>query len=144
MQLLSPLICPESLQMWAGIDEAGRGCLAGPVVAAVVILPAAAPILGLADSKKLSPARREKLAGIIKTEATAWGLGLCWPSEIDNINIRQATFLAMARALTALNRRYPATAVPGLLIDGPHTIPAAALAAAIPHWTAHTAPTGRD
>ncbi len=130
MYQLTPLICPENLQDWAGLDEAGRGCLAGPVVASVVILTAESPIPGLADSKKLSPARREELAGAIKRQALAWSLGLSWPEEIDRLNILQATFLAMSRALTALRGKYPATPVPGLLIDGPHAIPAAVLATA--------------
>lgn len=129
---LSPLICPENLTDWLGIDEAGRGCLAGPVVAAVVLLSAAAPIAGLADSKKLSPARREELAAIIKRQAPAWALGLSWPAEIDRINILQATFQAMSRALAALLRKYPQTNIPGLLIDGPHAIPIAALAGTLP------------
>ncbi len=132
MKELAPLICPENLQDWPGIDEAGRGCLAGPVVAAVVVLSAAAPIAGLADSKKLSPARREELAAIIKRQAPAWALGLSWPPEIDRINILQATFQTMSRALAALLRKYPETSLPGLLIDGPHTIPGAALAGALP------------
>ena len=130
MKQLAPLICPEELHAWAGLDEAGRGCLAGPVVAAAVILDAASPIPGLADSKKLTPARREALADAIKSQALAWGLGLSWPDEIDRLNILQATFLAMSRALVALRGKYPAAPVPGLLIDGPHTIPGAALAAA--------------
>ena len=132
MKELSPLICPENLNDWAGVDEAGRGCLAGPVVAGVVILSAKTPIPGLNDSKKLSPTRREELAAIIKREATAWAIGLSWPAEIDRINILQATFLAMSRALAALLLKYPENAVPGLLIDGPHTIPGAMLAAAAP------------
>ena len=76
----------------AGIDEAGRGCLAGPVVAAAVILPEGAVIPGLADSKVLSPTRRDGLAAEIGAVALAWGLGVVWPPEIDSINIlRTAT-----------------------------------------------------
>ena len=127
VNVLSPLSCPEDLRDWAGLDEAGRGCLAGPVVAAAVILSPTTPIAGLADSKKLSPARRAELAVLIKRQALAWGLGLSWPEEIDRINILQATFQAMARALGALMRKYPDVAVPGLLIDGPHIIANAAL-----------------
>ena len=67
----------------AGIDEAGRGCLAGPVVAAAVILPEGAVIPGLADSKVLSPTRRDGLAAEIGAVALAWGLGVVWPPEID-------------------------------------------------------------
>ncbi len=103
--------------------------MAGPVAAAAVILPEGAALPGLADSKKLSPARREELAVIIKSEAAAWGLGLCWPEEIDRINILQATFTAMSRAVLAMLRRYPGILPPGLLIDGPHTIPGRTLAA---------------
>ena len=130
MKELSPLICPEDLKDWAGIDEAGRGCLAGPVVAGLVVLSAKAPIVGLNDSKKLSPARREALAAVIKNQASAWAIGISWPAEIDRINILQATFRAMARALGALTLKYPENTVPGLLIDGPHTIPKAVLTAA--------------
>ena len=130
MNHLTPLIRPENLQDWAGLDEAGRGCLAGPVVAAAVILDVNSPIPGLADSKKLSPARREELTGAIKRQALAWGLGLSWPEEIDRLNILQATFLAMSRALAALRGKYPAAPVPGLLIDGPHAVPGAVLTAA--------------
>ena len=86
----------------AGIDEAGRGCLAGPVVAAAVILPEGAVIPGLADSKVLSPTRRDGLAAEIGAVALAWGLGVVWPPEIDRINILQATFLAMRRAVEQL------------------------------------------
>ena len=132
MKQLAPLICPENLKGWAGIDEAGRGCLAGPVAAAVVVLSDDSPIAGLADSKKLTPARREELAAAIKRDALAWGLGLSWPDEIDALNILQATFQAMSRALAVLHRKYPNAPVHGLLIDGPHVIPGAALAAEIP------------
>ena len=132
MKLLESRIRPEDLTDWAGIDEAGRGCLAGPVAAAVVVLSENIPIAGLADSKKLPPARREELAAIIKRDALAWGLGLSWPDEIDDLNILQATFQAMARALAVLHRKYPDAPVPGMLIDGPHAIPGAVLAAEIP------------
>ena len=132
MKQLEPLTCPEALKNWAGIDEAGRGCLAGPVVAAVVLLSEASPIAGLADSKKLTPARRENLAVGIKRDALAWGLGLSWPDEIADLNILQATFRAMSRALVVLQRKYPGAPVPGLLIDGPHVIPGAALTAEVP------------
>lgn len=102
----------------AGIDEAGRGCLAGPVVAAAVILDPANPVYGLADSKSLKPQRREELAAKIKIRALAWSLGLCWQKRIDKINILQATFEAMAKAVRSLKLR-PAR----LLIDGPYPIP---------------------
>jgi ribonuclease HII len=86
----------------AGVDEAGRGPLAGPVVAAAVILEPSRPVAGLADSKVLSPARREVLAGTIRSQSLAWGLGWADAAEIDTLNILQATMLAMRRALAAL------------------------------------------
>jgi len=102
----------------AGIDEAGRGCLAGPVVAGAVILPAAYALPGLTDSKKLSAAKRERLAPAIKAQAVAWAVGLSWPGEIDRINILQATLAAMSRAVRALR------VVPDVLrIDGNKAIP---------------------
>ena len=87
----------------AGVDEAGRGPLAGPVVAAAVILDPARPIAGLADSKALAAARREALAVEIRARSLAWGLGWADATEVDAINILQATFLAMRRALLALS-----------------------------------------
>ncbi|MBI2309159.1 MAG: ribonuclease HII [Rhodocyclales bacterium] len=86
----------------AGIDEAGRGPLAGPVVAAAVILDPARPIAGLNDSKKLSEAARERLALEIREKALAWAIAEASAAEIDRINILQATFLAMRRAAEAL------------------------------------------
>jgi ribonuclease HII len=86
----------------AGVDEAGRGPLAGPVVAAAVILDSSHPISGLADSKALSAARREELAGQIRAHASAWALGMASVEEIDRLNILQATLLAMQRAVQAL------------------------------------------
>ena len=85
----------------AGIDEAGRGPLAGPVTAAAVILDPAQIPEGLNDSKKLTPARREALFDLITAKAE-FGIGWASAAEIDRINIRQATFLAMARAVAAL------------------------------------------
>ena len=87
----------------AGVDEAGRGPLAGPVVAAAVVLSAAHPIAGLADSKTLSAPRRETLAGQIHTHAAAWALGMASVEEIDRFNILQATLLAMQRAVQGLS-----------------------------------------
>jgi len=102
-----------------GLDEAGRGCLAGPVAAAAVILPESYDLPGLTDSKKLSPARRERLAVSIKAQAVAWAVGFAWPAEIDRINILQASLAAMARAARHLGR------VPThLVIDGNQRIPA--------------------
>ena len=86
----------------AGVDEAGRGPLAGPVVAAAVILDRCSPIDGLADSKQLSPRRRAELDVHIRARALSVGIGSADPSEIDGINILQATLLAMERAVEAL------------------------------------------
>lgn len=85
-----------------GIDEAGRGPLAGPVCAAAVILPPHLEIPGLNDSKKLSDKRRRELMPVIKEQAIAYGIGMASHEEIDQINILQATFLAMERALAQL------------------------------------------
>jgi len=86
----------------AGVDEVGRGPLAGPVVAAAVILDPTRPIEGLADSKKLSEKRREALAEVIRERALAWALGRAEVEEIDRLNILQASLLAMQRAVAAL------------------------------------------
>ncbi len=96
-----------------GVDEAGRGPLAGPVCAAAVILPPNLEIPGLTDSKKLSDKRRRELYPVIMEQAIAYGIGLASHEEIDEINILQATFLAMERAMAQLTVR------PDLaLIDG--------------------------
>jgi len=87
----------------AGVDEAGRGPLAGPVVAAAVILHPQRPISGLADSKQLSPGRREQLYGRICSEALAWAVGRAEVEEIDRLNILQASLLAMRRAVQGLD-----------------------------------------
>lgn len=86
----------------AGVDEAGRGPLAGPVVAAAVVLSASYPIEGLADSKTLSALQRETLAVQIRAHSTAWALGMASVEEIDRLNILQATLLAMQRAVHGL------------------------------------------
>lgn len=88
--------------MECGCDEAGRGCLAGPVVAAAVILPErfAHPLLN--DSKQLSESQREHLRPIIEAEALSWGIGVCSPEEIDQLNILQASITAMHRAIDQL------------------------------------------
>lgn len=85
-----------------GCDEAGRGCLAGPVVAAAVILPErfAHPLLN--DSKQLTESQRELLRPIIEAEALSWGIGICSPEEIDQLNILQASITAMHRAIDQL------------------------------------------
>lgn len=87
----------------AGVDEVGRGPLAGAVVTAAVILDPNNPIAGLADSKKLSEKQREKLEPLIKQHALAWALGRSEPDEIDDINILQATLVAMKRAIEDLS-----------------------------------------
>jgi ribonuclease HII len=89
----------------AGVDEVGRGCLAGPVYAAAVILPQRHGLIGLADSKQLTPERREELAPRIRQRALAWAIGIATVEEIDRLNILRATFLAMARAVEALQTR---------------------------------------
>lgn len=89
----------------AGCDEAGRGCLAGPVVAAAVILPKDFKNELLNDSKKISEKNRNKLRLIIEAEATSWGIGFVSPNEIDKINILQASFLAMHRAIEQLQAK---------------------------------------
>jgi ribonuclease HII len=97
----------------AGVDEAGRGPLAGAVVAAVVILAAGQHIEGVTDSKLLSARRRERLAERIRAEALGWALGRAEVEEIDSLNILHATFLAMRRAVAALD------VVPGeIRVDG--------------------------
>ncbi len=112
----------QGYKIVAGIDEAGRGPLAGPVLAAAVVLPKHFELPGLTDSKKLSPAARERLFPLIRQQALAVGIGLASPAEIDQINILQATLQAMLRAVSrlALNPDY-------LLIDGitplPHSLP---------------------
>ena len=85
-----------------GIDEAGRGPLAGPVVAAAVILDKSYQINGLNDSKQLTERRRDALAPLIRERALAWGIGIATVEEIDAVNIRQANFLAMQRAVAQL------------------------------------------
>ena len=101
------------MHLICGVDEAGRGPLAGPVCAAAVILPEHLQIPGLNDSKKLTDKKRRELFPIIQEQAVAWGIGLASETEIDEINILQVTFLAMRRALEQLNAR-PEIA----LIDG--------------------------
>jgi ribonuclease HII len=96
-----------------GVDEAGRGPLAGPVYAAAVILDPKRPIEGLRDSKKLTEARRDELAPIIREQALAWAIAECSHHEIDTLNILQATMLAMRRAVEQL-----AMAPTIALIDG--------------------------
>ncbi|MBN1379428.1 MAG: ribonuclease HII [Gammaproteobacteria bacterium] len=101
------------LQLIAGVDEAGRGPLAGPVVAAAVILDPQQQIIGLKDSKKLSAAKRAALSDEIRSKALAWAIALADAKEIDQINILQATMLAMQRAVNQLK-----SAPQRVLVDG--------------------------
>jgi ribonuclease HII len=103
----------------AGLDEAGRGCLFGPVVASAVILPPEAPLAGVRDSKQLSPAERERLAAEIKSAAAAWSVAQSGPAEIDRINIYQASRLAMKRAVETLGRTPDFLLVDALRVDAP-------------------------
>lgn len=107
-----------------GVDEAGRGPLAGPVVAAAVVLDERNPVAGLADSKALSERRREALADLIRARALAWAVGRAEVEEIDRVNVLQASLLAMRRALAGIAR------VPDkVLVDGnrlPDDLPCAA------------------
>ena len=111
MPRLAPFHTPAILE--AGCDEAGRGCLAGPVVAAAVILPPRVRLPGLDDSKKLTRSGRERLRPLIEQHALAWCVGIASVPEIDRINILQAAFLAMHRAIAGLALRPQQ-----LLIDG--------------------------
>ena len=92
----------EGYTLICGVDEAGRGPLAGPVYAAAVILPEHLELPGLTDSKKLSDKKRRELFPIIKEQAIAWGIGCATHEEIDKMNILQATYLAMERAIAQL------------------------------------------
>jgi len=124
-----------------GVDEAGRGPLAGPVVAAAVILPPGASLPGLNDSKKLSPSRRERLAAEIRATALAWAVAEASASEIDEWNILRATLRAMARAVAALplvpdevlvdGNRAPELEVPVRTIIGGDALEPAIMAASI-------------
>ena len=124
-----------------GVDEAGRGPLAGPVVAAAVILPPNTPLSGLNDSKKLSPRRRERLAAEIRATALAWAVAEASAAEIDEWNILRATLRAMARAVAALpvtpdevrvdGNQAPALAVPVRTIIGGDALEPAIMAASI-------------
>jgi len=117
--------------LMAGVDEAGRGPLAGPVVAAAVILDSCAPVAGLADSKKLSSGRREELAAQIKRRALAWSVAWSDAAEIDALNILGATMLAMRRAILGLVLRPASVQIDGNrlpnLCFGRDVIPGAAI-----------------
>jgi len=129
-------------ELIAGVDEVGRGPLAGPVVSAAVILGENHGIEGLTDSKKLSPARREILSELIKSKALCWALGRAEIEEIDSINILQASLLSMQRAVEALaiqpdsvlvdGNRLPKLALPAqAIIKGDLLIPAISAASII-------------
>ena len=109
-----PLATISDAMYICGVDEAGRGPLAGPVSAAAVILDAAHPIEGLADSKKLSEKQRDRLAPIIRERALAWAVAYAEVEEIDRLNILQATLLAMRRAVLALSIQPQQVLVDGL------------------------------
>lgn len=112
----------KGLSLVAGVDEAGRGPLAGPVVAAAVILPPGASIGGLNDSKKLTPRLRERVAADVKKVAVDWAVGLATVEEIAVFNIHGASLLAMQRAVRALG------AVPQcVVVDGRFPIPGLSL-----------------
>jgi len=110
-----PLELPDPV---GGVDEVGRGPLAGDVVAAIVVAPRGWNLPGLNDSKKLTASRREALAAMIRSAPVQWALGRASPAEIDEVNILQATFLAMRRALALLSNP-PAS----LVVDGNRPIP---------------------
>ena len=109
----------------AGADEAGRGCLAGPVVAGAVIFPDGFDLMGLDDSKVLKVYERDRLAAEIRQLAVGWGIGLAWMDEIARINILQASLMAMTRAVAAMRIRMKAQGpVPArLLNDGTQIVP---------------------
>lgn len=104
-----------SAVLTAGVDEAGRGALAGPVMAAAVILDPTHPIAGLKDSKQLTAIKRDRLAALIKAQALAWSIGEASVAEIEALNILKASLLAMRRALDGLSLQ-PLMAQ----VDGPH------------------------
>lgn len=101
---------------FCGVDEVGRGALAGPVVAAAVILPSFTYIAGIKDSKQLTPKARERFYSIIKGKALAIGIGSATHREIDRFNIRNASFLAMKRAIKALDYECDSALVDGFTI----------------------------
>lgn len=115
----------------AGTDEAGRGPLAGPVVAAAVLLPPGCLIEHVNDSKKLSPARREKLYPIILEQALSYGIGWVWPRQIDEINILQATRLAFKLAYEAMEKKPDV-----LFVDGRERLDVPAEQIAVAHGDA--------
>lgn len=123
--MLTELI--QKYPLLAGVDEAGRGPLAGPVFAAAVILDPEKPIAELADSKKLTAKRREVLAERIKTTALAWCIASASTAEIDELNILQATMLAMQRACAQLPQAPEFILVDGNRLPSGLTVPARAV-----------------
>ena len=117
----------QSYQLIAGVDEAGRGPLAGDVFAAAVVLDSHQPIDGLTDSKKLSEAKRDKLAVEIKQKALAWCIASASVAEIDTLNILQATMLAMTRAIEGLSVRPELVLIDGNRVPKELMIPARAI-----------------
>lgn len=117
--LLEDRLRRQGFSLVAGADEAGRGCLFGPVFAAAVILDPARPVPGLADSKTLPPARREELAGLIRGRCLACSVASASPAEIDRINIREAARLAIRRAVERLAPPCDYLLVDALPIDWP-------------------------
>ena len=111
----------------AGVDEAGRGPLAGPVAVAAVILHPERPIAGLNDSKRLSERRRDALFDVIQRDALAWSIELVMPDEIDRLNILRASQLAMVRAVAALRQRPCHALIDGNLIPQGLDCPAEAV-----------------
>ncbi|SDX85553.1 RNase HII [Allochromatium warmingii] len=131
------LACDEPVEhiLIVGVDEAGRGPLAGPVCAAAVILDPERPIAGIGDSKTLSAGRRERLETLIQEQALAWAVAWASVAEIDQLNILQATLLAMQRAVAALSiqptralidgNQCPALSIPAeAIVGGDGVIPA--------------------
>ncbi|MCC6563512.1 ribonuclease HII [Candidatus Uhrbacteria bacterium] len=108
----------EGFSIFAGVDEVGCGCLAGPVYAGAVILPLDSRLGLIRDSKTLNEAQREKLAIKIRERASAWGIGTASVKEIDELNIRQAAFLAMRRAIESLAIQPEAILSDGFMIPG--------------------------
>ncbi|OLD62864.1 MAG: ribonuclease HII [Acidobacteria bacterium 13_1_40CM_2_68_5] len=108
----------EGYRVVAGVDEVGRGCLAGPVVAGAVVLDRDRPVQGVRDSKLLAPPDRERLAREIATRALAFALGVVDPDEIDRTDILRATLVAMRRAVEALRVRPEFVLVDALTIPG--------------------------
>lgn len=117
--LLEDQLRRQGFSRVAGADEAGRGCLFGPVFAAAVILDPARPVAGLADSKTLAPERRRSLAVLIRERALAWSVASASPEEIDRINIREASRLAIRRAVEALRPPCDYLLVDALPVDCP-------------------------